>query len=357
MSEPEKPSNLPEGRRVNNSSSSRETLYLKRQQLLREMQSTDDIRPIKVREQLETLKASGTEMPKEENWGAKEKRQKGSPWMLWAILGLAIPVVLVGIMIVTGGNRGSRSSGNSGMGIDFDVLSGAGKVEAEDWFVKNPGEAFSIALETLEVLNKDGFTLEEVTPLVRSPAQAEQLVRWERAGKWSGFDTSEPTSITWDYGSSGEAGYMVMVGIRKDFRDFRAYFIRDEGKVLLDVDATEARSEVPVPELTGETLAQPVLVRCWLAKEPHFDARSDEALFSWYQVLAPNQVDFVWAYCKRGDPIDEALRTELNYGRLIGDRKDYFRAIIRLSNARGFREDEFLISEFVASEWVLPSVE
>ncbi|WP_411844666.1 hypothetical protein AAFN60_11570 [Roseibacillus persicicus] len=357
MSEPENPSNLPEGRRVSKSNSNRETLYLKRQQLLREMQSTEELRPINVREQVETLKNAGSEGTKEEDWGSKEKRRKGSPWMLWAILGLAIPVVLVGLMIVSGGKRGKTASGNSGMGLDFDVLSGAGQVEAEDWFIKNPGEAFEIGLNTLETVSKEGFTLEEVSPLVRSPEQAERLVQLERAGEWVAFDTSVPTDLVWDYGSSGDAGFMVLMGQKKDFHDFRAYFVRDEGEVLMDVDATEARSDIPVIELPGQTLTQPVLMRCWLAKEPHFDARSDERLFSWYQILSPNKVDFVWAYCTRGDAIDEALRKELNYGRLIGERKDYLRATVRLTNAKGFREDEFQIQEYVASEWVLPSSE
>lgn len=357
MSEEDKQPKLPEGRRVTKRKSSRETLYLKRQQLLKEMQDSEEVRPISVREQVDKLKASsqtGSESEGEESWGSTEKRKKGSPWMLWAILGLTIPVVLVGLMLLT--NKPARRTINDtkATGLNFDVLSGTGKAEPQDWFVENSGEAFSKGLELLEAVSKESLTLEEIIPLMRNEQQAARLLAAKNNGNWPAFDTSEPTSLIWNYGSSGGAGFMTMSGQRGDFRDFRAYFVRDEGKVFFDFDATEGRSDISIVDLPKDDLVGSILLRCWVAKEPHFDARSDEKLFSWYQILAPNEVDFVWAYCKTGDPLDELLREKLNYGRLIGERKAQFRATIKVGNARGFRDDEFLFEEFLAEEWVLP---
>lgn len=360
MSDEEKQSNLPEGRRVSKSSSSRETLYLKRQQLLREMHSSDDVQPISVREQVDKLKAIKKDGEDgedgEERWGAKERRKAGKPWMLWMILGLVIPVVLVGLLLMSN-NRDTEVSGNSRTGLDFDVLSGGGRAEPQDWFVKNSGKAFSRGFNILEELSEDELALEKVLPLVRSPRQAELLMAMGESSAWAAFDTREPTEMRTEYASSGDTGFMAVEGIRKDFRDFRAYFVHEEGETYFDVEATEAVSDIPIGELTGQVLTGGVLARCWIAKEPHFDARSDEKLFSWYQVLDPEKVDFVWAYCKRGDPLDELLREKLNYGRLIGERKSYIRATVTLGNARGFRDDEFLFEDFLAPEWVLPTAE
>ena len=338
-------------------SSSRESLYQKREQLLEEMQSTEDNRAISVREQVEKLKAGGSDGEDEDRWGDRKSRKSGSPWMLWVILGLVIPILLVGLILMSK-NGNARGGANGETGLDFDTLSGgSGKVAPEDWFVTNSGEAFSRSLEILEVLNQESLTLEEVQPLVRSSGQAEQLIAMNEAGKWSGFDLSDPTKLRWGYGSSGESGFMFLEGVRKDFRDFRVYFVRDGEELLLDVEASEVVSDIPVNGLAGETLVGDALVRCWLAKEPNFDARSDQKLYSWYQILGPNKVDFVWAYCKAGSAIDEALRKELNYGRVIGDRKDYIRTTVMLGNATDFRDDEFLLKEILADEWVLPTVE
>lgn len=355
MSEEEKKSNLPEGRRVRKSSSRRETLYLKRQQLLKEMQSEEETRPISVREQIESIKSPTSSEINEDDWGAKEKRKKGSPLILWAILALVIPVILVGLMLLSSRRNTNSSKGAAGSGLDFDVLSGGTQTEPQDWFVENSGPAFSSGLATLELLSEDGLSVDEISPVVRNVDQAEKLMELRKAGKWAAFDTREPTALRWDFGASGEIGFMTLQGLRRDFRDFRAYFIQEDEQTVLDVEATAGLSDIPISELAGETLASAVVLRCWVAKEPHFDARSDEELFSWYQILAPNEVDFVWAYCKRGGNLDEMLREKMNYGRVIGDRKEQIRATIKVGNARGFNEDEFLLEELLATEWVLPN--
>ena len=358
MSEKNKKSQMPEGRRVVKSKSKRETLYGKRQELLEQMQSTEDETHLSVREQVEKLKSgksSGSQLD-EAAWGAKEKRKKGAPWMLWLILGLVVPILLVGLMLLTNDPARRVRSGDGGTGYDFDVLSGEGKVEPEDWFVAHSAQSYSKGLDTLETLNREDLTLPDIVPLVRSERQAQALLAMKEEGTWAGYDLRQPTEIDWEYGSSGEAGFMAFSGVKKDFRNFRAYFVREKDETKFDFDATEALSDVPIKDLTGQTLTGSVLLRCWLVKEPHFDARSDQTVFSWYQILAPNEVDFIWAYCRKGDPLDEALRRALNYGRLIGERKRKVRATVKVGNARGFRKDEFLFEELLAEEWVLPAV-
>ena len=223
--------------------------------------------------------------------------------------------------------------------------------------MENSRESLSSSMSILDALNKEDLSLEEVIPLVRSEAQAQQLIALRKAGQFSGFDTRDPTEITWEYGSSGVTGFQVLKGLRKDFHNFRAYFVKQEEGIRFDLAATQAISEVPIVDLPNETLTGKVRLRCWLSKEPHFDSRSDRDLFSWYQVVAPDEVDFVWAYCQTGSPLDERLRFELNYGKLIGERKEKFRAMIDISEAREFNKDEFIFEELVTTEWVLPAVE
>ena len=321
------------------------------------MQSTDDYRPVTVREQVERLKSDGKDEKDEDKWGQKKNRRSGSPWMLWVILGLVIPIILVGLILVSRNGNAGSGGGNGEMGLDFNTLSGSEEGQPEDWFMENSGEALSRTMEILERVSEEGLTLEKVQPLVRGGGQAELLMTLIREGKWAGFDTSKPTAIRAGYGSSSGIGYISLEGVRKDFRNFRAYFVREGGEILLDVEATEAMSGVPVSELPGETLGGDTLVRCWIAKEPGFDARSDEKVYSWFQILGPDKVDFAWAYCQRGNPVDEELRKELNYGRLIGERADYVRATVKIGNAPNFREDEFILKEIVADEWVLPGAE
>lgn len=354
----EEKSNLPEGRKVKKeSSSSRETLYLKREQLLKEMQSDEDLRPISVREQVAALEGKGKKSapPTEDDWGTSKGKNRGNQWMLWTIVGLALPVLILGILLIINRNNSANASRGPGMDLDFDRLKGTSRVEPADWFIENSALAFQQAVTVLEKVSEPDLSAEELIPIIRNEEQVSRILDWQAKDQWASFDMRQPSSLTWEYGASGDAGFMAFLGGRGDYRDFRAYFIRDEKNLKLDVDATEAYCEEKVEDLPGMTLPEPILMRVWIAKEPNFDANSDEGKVSWYQILDQNLVDFVWAYVPAGSQLDTALRDELNYGRAVQERKREFRGIIRLASARGLAADQFRIDELVATEWVLPN--
>lgn len=361
MSEEEEQSRSQRKRRVTKRKSKKGSLYSKREQLLKEMQMTDDSRSIGVREQLEKLKSAQSNpdgTADEDGWGSKEKRKRGSRWILWAVLGLIIPVILVGLVLMTskGSRKGKGYAGETGL--NFDALSGQRDFDPQDWFVENSGEAFSTVVEVLEKLSAEELTVEEVASVVRSEDQAAYLLQLHEEGSWSAFDTSEPSSLTWEYGSAGDTGFMAVSGVRADFRKFRAYFVKEEDGLFMDVEASVARSDIPIVELPAKQLSGEVLLRCWVAKEPHFDAGKNKDSLSFYQILSPDEIDFVWAYCELGSPLDEQLREELNYGRLLGERKKQFRATIKIGKARegqGLSDDEFFFEDLLATDWVLPS--
>jgi hypothetical protein len=353
-SEDEKPS---EGKRSQHTKEEVESLYMKRQQLLREMQESDDTRAIPIREQLKKLEdaIAQQDAPTEDDWGKKSSRRKSGLWMLWVLLGIAVPVVLVGLILLASKTK-SRDGGSGAEGLDFDVLNVGEQTQPEDWFVENSGKVTENGIEILEQLSQDDLTREDLTGIVRNDAQIERILQWQENGEWAAFDLSQPTEIRWQFASAGQTGFMALIGPRADFRTFRAYFVRQGDGLVFDADATEGWSEAPIVELPAQELPEPVLLRGWVAKEPHFDARSDADEYSWYQILTPNLIDFVWAYTEAGSELDEALKTELNYGRVIEDRKREFRATVRLaeSEVEKFRDDEFLLQELVTTDWVLP---
>ncbi len=346
-----------ERRQSFNNRSNEGSLYSKRRELLQEMKMGDGRGPLPVREQVRKLKPSskGQSATNEDDWGRKEKRKKGSLWILWAVLGLAVPVVLVALVLI--GSRARKATEERVTDLRFDLGSHNANeiVEPQDWFVENAGEAFSRGFEILEALNKDDLSAEEVQNLVRNPKQAARIMKELQAGEWAGFDTSDVTGIRWSVGSTESLGLMIAEGVRKDYHNFRAYFLREEGEIKLDADATDTISQAAIKTLPDQPLIGVVQLRCWIAKEPHFDARSDEQVYSWYQIIAPNEIDFIWAYVRKGDPLDQLLREELNYGRVIGGRKKQFRGIVTLSAAEDFRNDEFLLEELLSTEWSLPN--
>jgi hypothetical protein len=335
-----------------------ERLYMKRQQLLQEMQESDDIKAIPIREQLKKLEdaIAQKDAPTEEDWGKKSSRRKSGLWMLWVLLGIAIPAILVALILIVS-RANSRGGGSGADELDFDVLNVGTQVQPEDWFVENSGKMTDTGIEILEQLSQENLSQEDLAGIVRNEDQIERILQWQENDQWAAFNLRQPTKIRWQFGSTGKTGFMALIGPREDFRTFRAYFVRKGEGLLFDADATEGWSETPIVELPARELSEPVLIRGWVAKEPHFDARSDAEKYSWYQILTPNLIDFVWAYTEAGGKLDEALKKELNYGRVIEDRKREFRATVRLaeSGVEKFRDDEFLLKELVTADWVLPN--
>lgn len=346
-------------RKKKSSSDGADRLYLKRQQLLREMQDSGEEKAINIREQLRTLEEAGKQVvPTEDDWGKPTSRRKNNLWVLWVILGLAIPTVLIALALMMsrmGDRTGGATSGSGGF--NFDSLNTATRVQPEDWFVENSTDATRTGIDILEKLSQDNLTKSELAQVVRNETQVERILARQATNDWPGFDLRRPTEIVWQFSSYQDTGFMALIGPRSDYSTFRAYFVRGESGLRYDADASEGWSETPIIELPAANLSEPSMTRGWVAKEPHFDARSDSAKYSWYQILTPNLIDFVWAYTEAGGELDEKLKTELNYGRVIGERKREFRAVITLtaSGVEDFREDEFLLKELIAVDWVLPN--
>ena len=149
---------------------------------------------------------------------------------------------------------------------------------------------------------------------------------------------------------------MVITGRHVNITPFRCYFVNTEGGMRLDWEASAAWSEVPVENLVESAPESPVMVRCWVGKQPHFDAESGRAgLFSWYQILNPQRDDFVWGFVPADSALDWELRGLMNYGWVILERENEVRATIRVVKpTSGFRDTEFEIVELITEEWVMP---
>ncbi|MDP0489809.1 MAG: hypothetical protein Q7Q71_02015 [Verrucomicrobiota bacterium JB023] len=335
---------------------SRDSLYLKRKQLLQEMQESEDS-PITVRDQVEALKKGERVTDDEERWGDRSKRKRGSQWMLWAVIGLAVPVLVVGLIaIIQATAPNATNEGVSDLNIDFDAVSAGREELTEQWFYDNAGDALSKAVDVLEVVNDPDVTAEELGSVLRNEEQVERILASKEAGEFATFDLRNPTQLNFEFGSSADTGFMTVIGNRSDFRSFRAYFVTTADGLRLDADATECWSEVAISRLPEQEIGEGILVRAFLRKEPHFDNLGDQDTFSWYQLLDQYQENFVWAYATTSGPVDEKLKELLNYGRFLEGRDlDGERVTLRISKPQGVNEDEFTIDEVLAEEWVVPA--
>ncbi|NNM28301.1 MAG: hypothetical protein HKO57_02175 [Akkermansiaceae bacterium] len=338
---------------------SRKTVFLKKREISRDAHEPVD-RPVEAEVQGQRGEEAPPEeaVPLEDRWGSRQERKRGARLIMIAVFALVIPLIaiLVGFSLLRGPKaEQSGPGGTSGLNLD--------EVKPEDlhydaasplaWFYENSVQAFEDAVAVLQTLG-DGSVIPP--GVLIDEKRVGSLARKHGLGDKSPYFLSDPRSIWWELGSSGDKGFIALYGRRENLVPFRAYLVHTEKGIQLDWEATVAWSEVPVTELVEKAPKSPVLVRGWVGKQPHFDAVSGRSgLVSWYQVLDANKENFVWGYVPAESKLDLELKALMNYGLVILDRKDEVRATIRLKKpSSGVRDTEFEIVELVASDWVLP---
>jgi hypothetical protein len=359
---------VPEGRRVirkkKKGNSPRETLYLKRREILREKETRDgeeEIGPLSVHEQVERLKqARESDGPLEDDWGDSRDRRRAGRWILFVVLLVAAPLVAVIVMVsLSGKGEDPANPASGGGGSMFDLPDGPGEAydptSPEAWFYGHSVEAFEDVVGLLEAVN-EAEEPDDLSGLLRDAKRTLPEIKKSWTGEKASYFLDDPRSLSWQYGGAGDTGFMVLMGRMKSHERFRAYFVKTDEGLKLDWKATTAWSPIPVGDLVAQAPKQPTVVRCWLCKQPEFDMfEGHGSLYSWYQILDPGKEEFVWAYVPAGSPPDEKLKSLLNYGMVVMARKDEVRATVRLVKPTlGFRESEFEILELVTEDWVMP---
>lgn len=356
---------LPEGMRVvrkrrkRKTDASRQTLYLKKKEILREMETEED--PLSVKAQLERLKkaARKDEKPMEEKWGSSSHRRRGSRWVIVAVCALAIPLVVFLVVWSITREEAGKTTGDGDPTINLDVqdddIDAFDRTSPQAWFHENSVKAFDLAVGLLEKVNGARHPAQLSEVLRDFPRVSRDITIVEMDG-WIDFSLGDPRTLSWEYGAVGETGYMVLTGRKVDYSKFRAYFVKTDEGLKIDWEATNGESDIPVGSLVKEGSGKFPLIRGWVGKQPHYDVDKGRASDrSWYVILDASKEAFVWAYAPIGSKLDKALRDQLSYGRMVEKRPDEVRATVRLSKpSSGFRDNEFEIQEFINSDWVAP---
>ena len=353
-------------RRKRKTDASRQTFYLKKKEILREMETEED--PLRVKAQLERLKKAARKgkKPLEEKWGNSSRRRRGSRWVIIAVCAIAIPLVVFLVVWSITKEEAGKTTGEGDpliiLDIEEDDIDAFDRTSPQAWFHENSVKAFDLAIGLLEKVNAARHPAQLSGTLRDFPRVSRDITVVEMDG-WIDFSLGDPRTLSWEYGAVGETGYMVLMGRKADYSKFRAYFVKTDEGLKIDWEATNGESDIPVGSLVKEGSGKTPLIRGWVGKKPHYDVdkgRDDEAKAlgsnrSWYVILDSTKEKFVFAYAPIGSKLDKALRDQLSYGRMVEKRPDEVRATVRLSKpSSGFQDNEFEIQEFITSDWVAP---
>lgn len=346
-----------------------DNLFAKAKDLLIGMHDEDeDYGPIDVAEQVRRLKKrKEDERPLDDIWGTK---RRSTSW-LWIVLSGAIVSV---VAIVVGITIWAKDDSSAGTEVEPSFEDERFKVEnvnlAEGplgWFNDNSLEVVEEVEDIIEEMN-EAEEVEELSKLIRdSPFRSFHPIELEKIGP--PMQTNSLANFRWtprvvyssEESGSKERGYLKVSGLREDKSPYELFFVVEDNRIVLDWDATQGWSEMPLSELSEEKPRKPMLMRCRVSKHASYDQKFGETPYSGYVISGDSADNFIFAYVNLDTPggrsIDRDLQLLLNYGSWLTDEPPRENAKVTLRVR--FRESigekgQFEISEFLHGGWVTP---
>ena len=219
----------------------------------------------------------------------------------------------------------------------FD-LTGASEVEAIALLTKYAGAS----------------SVEEVIPLVRGGGAMEHVLRkhWK---SWGAGPSWQPhmnggLRVT----DTGTFSYAVLLGQRPDFSPFVAYFVIEDGRLVIDWAATETHGDLDFEQLR-EGEASGGTVRVWIEETDYFTLSLPESDFRSFRLTSPNWEDAVWGYVRRGGAFEENLDRYFKSGAILQAPSGIQRATLVLEKAHeGTLPNQWMIREILHNDWTTP---
>ena len=345
-----------------------DSLFAKAKELLIGMQDEDkveDYGPVDVAEQIRRLKKrkDNAEKPLDDVWGTKKK---SASWLWIVLIGIIAPVVaiIIGITKLSGDRDYDPGLVDERDLVDIQEVKfdpGEGPL---GWYQASSVKVMDEIVRVINAIN-EAEAPGEIQDLTRvSPYRTINPINLSDWGKplltnslsrfqWEGLVVSTP-------GSQKGLGCLEVAGTRVDGEAYKIYFVHEDGKVVLDWDASTSWSELSIAEIAEQKPRKDTLVRCLLEKRPVYDWKFGEVEYSGYFISSPDRTERLIAYValnsERNKKIDRELKVVLNYGSytelpLLKNR----RVTLKIRHHNDVNKSGiFEISEFEYAGWVRP---
>ena len=336
------------------------SLLNKGKELLHGIQADDDDSGhVDVAEQIRRLKKKGPIETLDEVWGSKKR---STSWLWVSLLAVIVPLigVGVGISMITQNETEDENGGHS-----IEMFSGFNeeKTNSHTWFDGDSTVWLGKAVDILRAFNT-AKSPDEVLAFVRPSPYATlnplEINRWP-----SPMILNTMYDVTWRLptvsppGGGKERGYVVVSGQRENFEPFSAYFVEEDGELLLDWDATTNWCEIPFTKFIEEESRSVALIRGKIEKKPIYDSVIGGISYSGYLLTSDDGSEFIFCYVPLDSDkqrIDDArIKTILNYKRFVGPLLKDLPVTLRVRFGDGKGGGKlFEIVDLVHDKWVRP---
>lgn len=307
---------------------------------------------------------------KDDGWEKKIESEDGSSFWVWIFLiGVIMPIFAFILFIVSGP---SQKQDNLRLNIRENQL--PPQLNQNEINEEQLSKHSNITIEVIEEIKSiiqeinTAKSYDEISGLLRKTIDSKSknfdLNAWgvERlTSPLSGFQWKEMTAQLSDQSRDVAVGYIKVSGRRSDHSQYRAYFVHQDGRVMIDWEATIGWSKPSFSELLQSKPRQEISVRCLLEKQPGYEIQLGENGYSGYLISSPDLNSYTVAYVAlntdRNQQIDRKLKATLNFGSFITKEPPVKnkRVTLKIRYHEELGEDgSFEITEFSHDDWLTP---
>lgn len=220
-----------------------------------------------------------------------------------------------------------------------------------EYFVENSGQLIAEAEQVL-ARYAAATSVEQALRRVRDPERVKERMRelWQ---PWGGALRAAGEEAR-GYVETAARPVVCLAGRRGDFSPFLVQFVREEGRLLLDWEASHGIGEVQVDELAADGVAEDRLVRAVIRPDNFFTRDFPEEKFRSYQLLDASGEHRVWGYAALDSEVAALLAAEFNEGSVLLSQGGDTRVTVRLSGPVAGGAKCFVITEMLHKGWVSP---
>lgn len=299
--------------------------------------------------QARPMSEAGPALPVEPGRRRKPRRGLGhwTAWMAGATVALAVAVV-IGMTLA-----GKQRNAGRGAGPAYEFEQVTKLDEDHRFFLENAGELIGQGQAMLERYAA-ARTVEEVLPLVRDRDRVkERLERWWRP--WGSEKHFAPGEEIGSYLIDPPPRPAIgLAGRKGDFSRFDMVFVREDGQLKLDWEASEGIGDVQIADLQAGTAPAGGLVRAVVQPSTFYTAEFPEAEFRSYRLEDTAGNHFVWGFARQGSAVAAALDVEFNEGSVLLEKSAEVRATLRLGDSGKSAAKCHEITEMLHKGWVSP---
>ena len=194
--------------------------------------------------------------------------------------------------------------------------------------------------------------VEDILPMIRNSGKLAGLVRNTAHQTIVDKDWRPPARAKWSINLMRARPYATLKGDLPDFTTFCAYYVLEDGLLLLDWKATTTFSTSSYEELSNGK-GDGSEVRGYVKPAQFYTNDFPEDQYHCYQMVSPDKRHVLWCYVKRSSAQAQILGRHYLKGEILQESGRELPMTLKLSRASGKAlPNQWVIESLLHEEWI-----